>query len=289
MNKKRIKVEPKGWQKIAQAWQKMTSPARPSSGDVKIYGKFIQLTTKNNKSCRVLILGSTPELRNLVLKLGLLKKIDLCLLDLNSAMIYAMNSFLEINEAKERRIIGDWLNMPFKDHYFDVVLGDEILINVAEKDRDRLLQQICRVLKPDGAFITRASHVNPRARKFTVAKSLNKYSKLYLHHKLTLNQVLNYLFEELFELSYFRNNRKFLWMNVLLKDCQRQIKSRDAAKSMIMKLFVHEYRALFNQYWSWESRGEQTKRFKKYFKIKKIETAKDYLYAYVLPIYFLKK
>ncbi len=289
MNKKRTKVEPRGWEKIAQAWQKMTSPARPSLGDVQIYGKFIQQIIKSNRHYRVLVLGSTPELRSLVLRLGLLKKIDLYLLDLNSTMIYAMSAFLEIDKAKERQIIGDWLNTPFKDQYFDIVLGDEILINVAEKDRDRLLQQIYRILKFDGAFITRASHVNPRARKFTVAKSINKYSKLYLQHKLTLNQVLNYLFEEVFELSYFRNGQKFLCMDVLLKDLRHQAKSYNAVKAMIARLFIKEYRALLHQHWSWESYGQQIKRFRKYFKIKKIETAKDYLYAYVLPIYFLKK
>lgn len=289
MSKKTIKVEPKGWQKIAQAWQKMTSPSRPSLGDVQIYGKFVQQIIRGNRRYRVLVLGPTPELRNLILKLGLFKKIDLYLLDMNSAMIYAMNSFLELDAVKERRILGDWLNMPIKDQFFDVVLGDEILINVAEKDRDRLLQQIYRVLKPGGAFITRASHVNPLAKKFTVAESLNKYSKLYLQHKLTLNQALNYLFEEIFELSYFRNNEEFLCMDVLLKDIRYQTKSHDAVKAMIMRLFVKEYEALLRQHWSWEYRSKQIERFKKYFKIKKVEIAKDYLYAYVLPIYFLKK
>jgi SAM-dependent methyltransferase len=289
MNKKVAKIEPKGWQKIAQAWQKMTSPSRPSLGDVQVYGKFIQQIIKGNRHYRVLVLGSTPELRNLILKLGLSKKIDLYLLDMNLAMIYAMNSFLEIDAAKERRIIGDWLKMPFKDQFFDIVLGDEILINVAEKNRDGLLQEIYRALRPGGAFIARASHINPLAKNFTVAKSLNKYSKLYLQHKLTLNQVLNYLFEEIFELSYFRNNEKYLYINALLGDIRHQMRSRDAVKAMIMRLFVNEYQALMHQRWSWESYGQQIKRFKKYFKIEKIETAKDYLYAYILPIYFLIK
>jgi SAM-dependent methyltransferase len=289
MNKNIAKIQSKGWQKIAQTWQKMTSPSRPSLGDVQIYGGFVKQIIKDNRNYRILVLGSTPELRNLILKLGLSKKTDLYILDINSAMIQARSSFLELDAVKEQRIIGDWLNMPFKDNFFDIVLGDEILINVVKDDRNELLQEIYRVLKSGGAFITRASHVNSQAKKFTVRKSFDKYTKLYLQNKLTFNQALNYLFEEIFELSFFRNKKKLLLIKVLLPEISKEMKATRSTKGFMVNAFVHEYRALFNQCWSWESKIEQIKRFKKYFSIQAIKSAKDYLYAYILPIYFLRK
>ncbi|MDD2646996.1 MAG: class I SAM-dependent methyltransferase [Patescibacteria group bacterium] len=289
MKKRIIKPEPKGWQKIQQAWQKMTSPSRPSLGDMKIYNDFMAAVLNKCAHGRVLILGATPELRNLVMKRALSRRIDLYLLDLNQDMIRAMDQFIEIKNVVQKKIIGGWLSMPFKNEYFDVVLGDEVLINVDQEDREKLLLEISRVLKKRGAFITRASHVNPQARTFTVRKSFDKYTNLYLQNKLTFNQVLNYLFEEMFELSYFKNKKKFLLIKTLLPECLKEARSSKPLKKFIINSFIREYKALFNQCWSWELKSAQIKRFKKYFLIKKIKSANDYWYAHILPIYLLIK
>ncbi|MFA6146215.1 MAG: methyltransferase domain-containing protein [Patescibacteria group bacterium] len=288
-SKKVKKPNPDIWKQITTAWGKACSPSRPSLGDIKIYGKFILQSIGKKKNCRVLILGATPELRSLILKYGLSKKIDLFLLDLNLEMIRAMDEFIEIPNSKEKRVIGDWLSMPFKNEYFDLVLGDEVLINVSLTNRNKFLMEINRVLKSSGAFITRASHENPLAKKFTLEKALNKYSNYYLQNKLKFNQAVNYVLEEIFQNSYFKNPKGLLSLKFLEKDCYKALKSPSPLKRLIIKTILDDYSSLFKQSWSWESRPQQLKKFKEYFQIKEIETARDYLYSYILPIYYLIK
>jgi ubiquinone/menaquinone biosynthesis C-methylase UbiE len=45
---------------------------------------------------------------------------------------------------------GDALAVPFEDQSFDVVWSQNVVMNIA--DRDRLYGEICRVLKPDGRY-----------------------------------------------------------------------------------------------------------------------------------------
>ena len=66
------KSQSKEWKKIASVWKDILSPSRPSLGDIRIYDKFIKQEIKKRKLLKALILGATPELRDLLSKYRLL-------------------------------------------------------------------------------------------------------------------------------------------------------------------------------------------------------------------------
>ena len=282
------KPQSKEWKKIASVWKDILPPSRPSLGDICIYDKFIRQEIKKEKLFKVLILGTTPELRDLLSRYSLLGyNIKVFLLDINSEMIKAMDLLIEIKNKREKKLTGNWVKTSFKDNFFDLIIGDEVMINIKKEKRTDLLKEIFRILSPGGAFILRASHINFQAKKFTVKKSFNKYAKLYFQNKLNLNQVINYLLEEFFELSYFKNKKNLISLKFLEKDFKKELKSLDSEKWLVKK-FLKRTKTLLNQYWSWESKSEQTKRFRQYFKIKECKASDDYFYAHILPIYYLK-
>ena len=56
-------------------------------------------------------------------------------------------------EDKAALVLGNVLDMPYKENTFDVVFGSFILDLLKEKDMPVLLQEIRRVLKPDGRCV----------------------------------------------------------------------------------------------------------------------------------------
>jgi len=149
MTKKEKLIEP--WKIFASTWRKITSPGRPTKGEIEIYRKFLQPVLKR-KSAQILILGATPELRDL---LAPYKNIQVVLVDINLEMILAMIKFMKNKNPNEIWIKADWIKAPLQENYFDAVLGDFVLQNLPANLQSQLLFKIKKILKPHGFFITR--------------------------------------------------------------------------------------------------------------------------------------
>lgn len=84
MSKKKF-AEP--WKEFASRWQKYyTPPGRPSRAAIKVYKDYTRKAIKGIKNPKVLVLGSTPELRDLPHEL----KAEVTLIDINLEMILAI-------------------------------------------------------------------------------------------------------------------------------------------------------------------------------------------------------
>ena len=105
----------KYWLNLAKKWQLVKPPIRPSKEDLKIYEKLLK---KNKIRNNILILGATPELRELALKYG--KQIVVC--DINLNMILAMTELMRHKNKKEIWIKADWVSVPLKHNHFDAIL-----------------------------------------------------------------------------------------------------------------------------------------------------------------------
>lgn len=57
-----------GYAKISGSRSKREGASAPRQNDLKIYEKFLKQAIKNKKDPKALILGATPELRDLCLK-----------------------------------------------------------------------------------------------------------------------------------------------------------------------------------------------------------------------------
>lgn len=61
----------------------------------------------------------------------------------------------EAENLKAQLLVGDIINLPFEDHFFDGVIDVECLYCNNTINTERILQEIKRVLKPNGLFYSR--------------------------------------------------------------------------------------------------------------------------------------
>lgn len=164
------------WKKLSQRWQKYyTFPGRPSKSAIDNYRKFAKKVLTGVKNPKILILGVTPELRDLVAEF---KSAQVAAIDINLEMILAMTEICKKCQSDEILVRGNWTSTPFTDNYFDVVMGDLVLANVPHKLQDQFLKEVARVLKPNGYFIQRIEVVCKNHKKETVDELFEKYAKI---------------------------------------------------------------------------------------------------------------
>jgi len=170
-------------------WNGVEAPWRPTKKEVKFWeGKIKEILKKRGK-IKVLLLGATPEFRDMLTKYN--NKAETTLLDLNPTAKAAMDKLRKTKNSKEKIVWGDWLKMPLPNDYFDIVLNDEGFENIDIKNHNKLHQNIKRILKPNGYFL--------------VARICLEY---YFKYPITLDSLLRKYKKDI---SFFKNfqNRLF--------------------------------------------------------------------------------
>jgi ubiquinone/menaquinone biosynthesis C-methylase UbiE len=148
------KISKSYWLKISENWKKVLPPIRPSNADIKTYATLIKKHSGKRKNLKILILGSTPELRDLAHKLCA----ETTVADMSSDMIMSMSELMKQKKGidEEFWIKGSWVNVPLAENYFDAILGDAVSSNMPWKLADDWMHHMTKLLKKDGIFIERA-------------------------------------------------------------------------------------------------------------------------------------
>lgn len=127
------------WRNFAGVYRRLGPPLRPSSSDVERIRRALAADAD-----RLLLLGVTPELSVLGRELV---AVDNC-----SRMLAEVWP----GDGQDRRaMIADWTNLPFGDCEFDAAIGDGCL-NSAPEHVEQVLDEVARVIVPDGKLIFRA-------------------------------------------------------------------------------------------------------------------------------------
>ena len=157
------------WEGQTDFWDNNPSPIRPSQDDIDIYCKFLQRIREKK---RILILGSTPELRDLLVKeVG----VTIYLADFSYQMPAAMLKFTQhVDPLKEVWIKANWLELPFPENFFDVILGDLILQQFPPDLELSFLKKMHLFLKEDGAFIGRFHFLDDAMRRGSLGNLIRK-------------------------------------------------------------------------------------------------------------------
>lgn len=129
-------------------WQ----PGKPTEHEREIYTELVKraLSKSDSKPKKALILGSTPAVRDSLAKADC----EVTCLDLSKDIFDAMSQLINHNK-KETFVEASWLEMPFEDNTFDFVTGDLAIGNVDMDNKQKLLSEIRRVLKPSGFYSPR--------------------------------------------------------------------------------------------------------------------------------------
>jgi len=117
------------------------------------YVDLFKAFLNDKKAPVVLVLGSTPELRDLALSYP---AVELLTVDINPGMVEQMSKLMaNQNSPRETFIPSDWLNMPISDNGVDLIVGDGAIANLPAGQFDNFFQQARRIVKPDGFLILR--------------------------------------------------------------------------------------------------------------------------------------
>ena len=261
-------------------------PCKPSDDDKKIFHKFVEQALKRSedKSAasekerkRALVLGATPAIRDVLSQ----SDVDVTLLYINNEMVHAMNKLIT-HKKKETIISGNWLDMPFPDNYFDIVIDDLALGNIDEKNEQEFLGEISRVLKPSGCWIFRIFFVPDGFVKLLQEQILKQF--------------------EIRDDTYNRDCELFIHFVYNVFDIKKKISDTSLVKKSLTKYWkdgayhypdkkveqwmndMYKMWSPFEKMWRVSVKKELYSWVSKKFKIIKEEPATDYIWGHSFPV-----
>ena len=211
MSTKKQKDYAAPWSLIADGWKMFTPPWRPAKENINYYEKILKRTIKDAKNPKVLILGATPEIRDILAKY---RNIEVVISDYNMEMILAMNELVvRKNFKNEKWFKTSWVDMPLEKEYFDIIFGDYVISQLPKNLTSKFLSQIRSLLKSNGRFITRTIFYNPEfAQSFD--DLMEKFKRLKLNNQSVSDLAAYMCFEKK---SCIKRNEIFAFQLPLLK------------------------------------------------------------------------
>lgn len=267
---------------LANRWSIFTRPVVPSKSECQIIKKYI--LNKKKENLRILVLGSTPEFRDLTHEL----KAEVTCIDISLEILQGLVGLMKqkYRTSQETWVKSSWLTMPLAKNYYDFVLGDLVICNVPPKFQPNFLINIKDVLKLGGYFITR--QMTEVKDKFGGGKVMTdkwvKYKKL---NKLQIN----YLCWDFF--MAFSSSEKEIFSTDRMTQGLKRIISKTKDKKLkkkienILKICRQTYPP--GKIWWLYSFKKTEKLLKRFFKISDIKHGTDHPYVFNCPIYFLRK
>lgn len=132
-------------------WHYVLPPNRPT----RAYLSFVKSIMASRKAWgAVAIMGATPELRDLVSRFD---PASVLVLDKSDQFYRRMSNLcLHADTGREHFILGDWCHtFQLFPRYFDLILSDFTLGNIAYNDRMLLYSSLTHSLKAGGIFVDR--------------------------------------------------------------------------------------------------------------------------------------
>lgn len=276
------------WDKkeIAASRAKRQGSSAPTKEELAVYKKHLKQAIQTKKNAKALILGATPELRDLCLEAGC----ETIAIDISQKVITAMNKVMKHKDSPKNLIKqSDWLKMPdiLPKNHFDIALADASLNNLTPKNQVKLLKILTQLLKPNAYFITRNLIYLPNKPK----QNISYFQKQYNQNKTTWLMFC-------FALAYYTNwqpkayNPKTKKQPVakllhLLKSAlkKQELKLGKEDNWKIKNIIDHAHKIIHYTL----PKKDFEKMLKKYFHIKKIAQTKCWAYSEFVPIYVLKK
>lgn len=139
------------WKNMEQ-WEMVLPPSRPTVEELDRIEKYIGSYSRAEP---IAILGSTPEFRDLLYRMGFKKRF---IFDKSIDFYQRMSKLLPLHTIDgEQLIVGEWLDtlQKFKGE-FRVILSDLTMGNISYSDRYAFYQAIANALVFEGTFIDKA-------------------------------------------------------------------------------------------------------------------------------------
>ena len=271
------------WKAIAEMWNTyFTQPSRVSKDESDKYKEWLSKYADPSKN--ILLLGVTPEIRESLAGLNC----NVTCIDINKEMISAMDSVLKVKNPLEEILNENWLDNSLPDNSFDIVIGDAVLPNVAWEEREKLLTEVKRILKPDGLFITRAFCVPGEKPYRNVDELLKKFSTKEPNYQSALELVLELqilAYDPKDHLGTFSKPKEMLEKIRGEKGFDFDSDNLNKILEMVWNFWCVKF---VKKAYTYAYRDEEEKEYEKYFEIAEIYEATDNSYSDITPMYILR-
>jgi len=271
------------WKQIADMWNDyFTSPSRISSDEASKYDEWLRCLNKRNGNPRALVLGATPEIRDILSARGYRTTI----IDINPEMVKAMDSLLK-GKSNEKVVIANWLENALPSSSFDVVVGDAVLPNITWKEWPKLLSEVKRLLRPGGTFVTRAFCV-PKTQRFNSTEELlDAFARKKPSNRAALEftlEVMDFFYDHRSHMATFKASKDLLTSMGWNRGKRTGRADLDKTLAIVWdfwctkfadKIFIYAYR------------DEEEALYRKFFSIKEAYEA-DHEYSSITPMYILE-
>lgn len=298
MKKKVVfKKHTKKWSKLSEYWDMFAEPSRPSRGDIINYNKLLSEALKSKKQADILVLGSTPEIRELLFKFSATHGAKITCLDMTRNMYEAMSNLMDMKNKYEKFVLGNWVDTKFKNK-FDIIIGDYVNGNIGEEYRDRYFKNILSNLKNGGSFITRDCVVNPDCKVKNIEEVFRRHLKEVKDEEYSIKKASSIAINTFIWASWFLNKENIMKIDFYWDAILKLSKKSDATKTedgalvkAIYDRFLYAGDAYRGKHWTIYSKSDNLKTLGKYFNIKKTLYAHDYgkILTKASPMYLLQK
>lgn len=250
-------------------WRNTRFPARPSKEEIVVFDSLM----KNSKNKRMLILGATPELRDLAFK----NKLKVTCADINEDMLKGMKQLMQYQNDNEKLVKCNWLKMPFPDNHFDLVFAEQSINIIEAKHFDDFLKEVKRVMKENSRFVL----------KTMIMRDINE-DEIIQRYRMEKRDI-SYLYDMLVNDSkHYKNNQRghkefAAYFDNLLK--LGKITRKEHAEYYNVYGMITKADLRLNSM----KKKEFERLLKKYFKIKDILYGEDFDKHVNHPIYVLEK
>ena len=255
------------WEYMSDRWNLFVPPSRPSRSDIQNFRALLHNCIHNNKmhNCKVLLLGSTPEIRDM---LAAYKNVNVTLVDLTIDMILAMTKLMA-NKASETWVICDWLDAPLTTNYFDAIIGDLVMCNISPEKHDEFMAKIKSLLKRNGHWINRVCCIDENTKIRNLEELFEEYSQ---KKPITKEDVNN--FRHMAGLNHWDPHTKILLWSKLLDDMNRyhvdgEYRHPNTNVAELLNRLYELYEPFHKMHW-YGTKEETDILFSGYFKIQEV-------------------
>jgi len=177
------------WTTLARKWMYYLPPGRPSNTDLREIRGIIQRRLGASEKINALILGATPEFRDLLYTLDA----SVSVVDRNPDMIKA-TSYLRLFDSKEQIHGEDWFDfLPRNEGAFDLILSDFTQGNMHYDRQEEFYWLVSNALAPHGYFVDRVLTFRSQSLVYSSKDLLKHFANCPLN-LVTLNNVMFQLF-----------------------------------------------------------------------------------------------
>ncbi len=190
------------WNRLAETWALATPPAVPSKEDVRIFRECL-LKYKLRGTFRVVILGSTKELRSIFLNDPELVNTEVYCVDWSERMYSRSTEIGCINNPNERFLCEDWREFDLGGEQADVILGDKAIDNVPYPLWQGLFEHLYSILRPEGGLILHLALITHQFVGISFEGALSKWAIEVDAGRVDIDTAVSGLWEDLLSGSAF--------------------------------------------------------------------------------------